>query len=290
MHARGLTAFLTLSGFVIMTVTGILLYLVPAGRIAYWVDWRFLGLTKTDWGNLHTVSSLLWVVAGCFHLYFNWKVITGYIYNKARGGWRLRKELGLSIVLSVLVIFGSIYLWPPFNYLVDFGNHLKDSWILSPEYEPPFGHAEQLSLKSFAKKTNIELDQAVKMLTNKGMEIGDTGQSLEALARRNGISPMALYAIIKSLEPAEEAVENKKIAYTAESVEELFTGTGLGRKTWSKILGELGFTAGNGRARMKAKGLEINDDETIKQAADRYGVNPMDLLKALLVDDYYLGQ
>jgi hypothetical protein len=40
-HKRGLIAFLTLSGFIIMVVTGITLYITPHGRIAYWVDWHF---------------------------------------------------------------------------------------------------------------------------------------------------------------------------------------------------------------------------------------------------------
>jgi hypothetical protein len=63
-HTRGLTSFFTLFGFIIMSITGLVLYIEPAGRVAYWITWQFAGLTKTDWGNIHILSSLLFIVAG----------------------------------------------------------------------------------------------------------------------------------------------------------------------------------------------------------------------------------
>ena len=47
MNFKGLTSFLTLSGFILMTVTGIVLFFEPEGRIAYWTNWTFWGLTKS---------------------------------------------------------------------------------------------------------------------------------------------------------------------------------------------------------------------------------------------------
>jgi hypothetical protein len=39
--------------FILVGITSIILYIVPHGRVAYWADWHLLGLTKTEWGNLH---------------------------------------------------------------------------------------------------------------------------------------------------------------------------------------------------------------------------------------------
>jgi len=72
-HTRGLTSLFTTAGFFVMSVTGIAAYIVPQGRIAYWTDWHFLGLSKVQWGNIHIISSLLFIVAGSFHIWFNWK-------------------------------------------------------------------------------------------------------------------------------------------------------------------------------------------------------------------------
>ena len=71
LHTRGLTSFFTLFGFIIMSLTGLVLYVTPAGRVAYWVTWHFLGWSKTEWGNIHILASLLFIVAGAFHIYFN---------------------------------------------------------------------------------------------------------------------------------------------------------------------------------------------------------------------------
>jgi len=37
--------------FLIMSYTGIILFLVPKGKIAYWVDWHLFGLSKSQYGE-----------------------------------------------------------------------------------------------------------------------------------------------------------------------------------------------------------------------------------------------
>lgn len=289
MHKRGLTTFLTLVGFILMTITGIVLYFTPQGRIAYWVNWTFLGLTKTDWTNIHIVSSLLWVVALAFHLYFNWKVLMAYIYKKAQGGWKLKKEMAISVLAGLIVWFFPIYQIPPISYITDLGAALSDSWVTSPEYEPPVGHAEQLSFTSFLKKVNIPLEPAIAELKKQGIEVGDTNQAVETIAKQNNTSPMNMYMAIRSLEQKPELVPASS-GYTLEMVEEQFNGTGVGRKVLGDVLGDLKMDLNEAKAKLAAKGVEVKDDETFKDVADRYGVTPIDILKALLVNDYQLNK
>lgn len=54
--ARSLTAFLVTWSFVVLTVNGIVLYVVPQGRIAYWVHWSLVGMEKEQWGWVHSVD------------------------------------------------------------------------------------------------------------------------------------------------------------------------------------------------------------------------------------------
>ena len=288
MNFRGLTAFLTLSGFLLMTLTGIVLYFEPEGRIAYWVDWTFLGLTKSDWGNIHVISSFLWVIAGAFHLYFNWKILMAYFYRKAKGGWNLKKELITAVVVSVLVVIVSMYPVPPFSNFLDLGDTLKSSWVEGPEFEPPFGHAELLSLKVFCKKTNIDLDLALAEFKQKGYTVDSPQTTLADIAAANHVSPKDLYSAIRQLE--EKIVMPKTEKYTVEKVEEMFAGQGIGKKSFVRLVEDFSLDAAEIRARMSGKGLDIADDETVKDAGERYSANPMDFLKAMLVDDYQLDQ
>lgn len=50
-----LTAFLS---FFMMLLTSVVLYLTPQGRVAYWADWRLLGLSKEQWGAIHILIVL----------------------------------------------------------------------------------------------------------------------------------------------------------------------------------------------------------------------------------------
>ena len=79
---RSLTAFLVTWAFLILTVSGIVLYIVPQGRIAYWVHWSLLGLGKSDWANLHMVFGCLFIATGILHLYFNWKPFKKYLADR----------------------------------------------------------------------------------------------------------------------------------------------------------------------------------------------------------------
>ena len=285
-HMRGFISLLSLGSFIVMTLNGIVLYFAPQGRIAYWVDWRFLALTRDDWSNMHVVSSILFAVAGAIHLVYNWTPIVHYISKKISGVRKLRKELVLATALSLFVIFGPVYKVPPLNYVIDLGSYLKELWIVSRDYEPPFGHAEQISLKSFAKKMTIDFDKAMAELEDKGIKITSSEESLDRIAKANDTSPMKLYALIKKFEEA-PAVE-KKTSYTPEMVEEQFTGKGVGRKTLAEICQEIGVDINQAKANLGKNNVEMKDDETMKEAADRRKVNPIDLLKVMLVDNYKL--
>ena len=282
-HGRGLTSLIVVSSFLIMTITGIVLYFVPHGRVAYWVNWQFIWLTKTDWINIHVISSIAFVVAGSFHIYFNWKSIMNYLTGKIAGALKYRKELGITCILSIFIIAGSIYLIPPLNYVIDFSEYLKNSWTKSREYEPPFGHAEEVSLKIFAKKMDIDLSEAIKELRANGITLKSAKKKLKDIAQKNNITPMDIYVVIKKYE--KKAVE-EGVIFTPELVEEKFAGTGIGRKALSWILEDIGIDSELAKQRLSKNNIQADEEETLKEIAQRYGINPIDVLKIILVEDY----
>jgi hypothetical protein len=155
-HTRGFISLLTLGSFVVMTLNGIVLYFAPQGQIAYWVDWRFLALTREAWSDMHVVSSILFAVAGAIHLVYNWTPMVNYIAKKISGARKLRKELVLATALSLFVVFGPVYQVFPLNYIIDLGSYFKESWIVSRDIDP-FGRRGDF-LEVFAKM-NIDFDK-----------------------------------------------------------------------------------------------------------------------------------
>ncbi len=285
-HTRGFVSLLAFGTFIVMTFNGIVLYFAPQGMIAYWVDWRFLGVTRESWVNMHLISSILFAVAGLAHLLYNWKPILNYVSQKISGGLRLRRELIIASALSVFVILGPIYQTPPLDSVINFGSYLKKAWIVSRDYEPPFGHAEAVSLKTFTKRMNIDFEKAVRELKDKGIQVEGGETSLEKIAKVNHTSSMKVYMIIQKFEQAPEVV--KRGAYTAEMVEEKFSGMGIGRKTLAEMCKETGVALAKAKENLLKNKIEMKDDETLKDAAGMSKLNSIDVLKIILVDDFKL--
>lgn len=282
-HGRGLTSLIVVTSFLIMTITGIVLYFTPHGRVAYWVVWQFIGLTKTDWNNIHIISSIAFAIAGAFHIYFNWKSIMNYLSGKILGTLKYRKELAVATILSVFIIVGSIYVVPPFNYVIDFSEYLKSAWVKSKEYEPPFGHAEEVSLKIFTKKMDIDLSKAEKELKANSITFNSMDEKLKNIALNNNITPMDIYVVIKKFEKknAEE-----RIKFTPELVEEKFAGTGIGQRALSWMIEDIGMNPEVARQRLSKNDIKASDDEILKQIASRFETKPIEILKIMLVEDY----
>lgn len=282
---RGLTSLMTVFGFAIMSFSGVIAYIVPQGRIAYWTDWHLLGLTKTNWGDLHILISLLFLIAGGFHIYFNWKPLKNYFISKARGGLNLIKEIVVCLVVALWVITSSILRLPPLSYVIDFNEHVKASWIVSKEYEPPFGHAELLSLSALCKKVGIPLKEALQELKNQGVRVASAKQSLAEIAQSNNVKPMGVYSHISHLEP-KLAPTAAASAMTPELVEEKFTGTGIGRKTIEELVSQMNLDFPRIQKRLAKISIPVERQDTLKEAASRSGITPIELLKSILVDRY----
>jgi hypothetical protein len=290
-NLRGLTSLLTLAGFLIMAVTGLVLYVVPQGRIAYWTNWTFLRLTKTHWGDIHILSSILFVVAGTFHIYFNWKPLMNYLRDRIKGGVKLKKEIAISVAAMVLVTISGIYRLPPLSYLIVLNETIKEAWIVSKEYEPPFGHAELLSLRVFCSKTGLRFEAAQAELRRRGLKSVGADRTLEQIARANGISPLDIYRMINRLkkpeaQPGKEMSKQRHRAYTPQLVEETFAGTGLGNLSLADIGKKVGTDGGELLRRLQAKGIEGSLEESLKTLATRNGLAPLEVLKAALVTDH----
>lgn len=71
--------------------------------------------------------------------------------------------------------------------------------------EPPYGHAELSSLKSFSQKTGLDLQQAASRLKAAGYVIESKIAPLKDIAAKHGVSPQALYLVMAPAAKPEEA-------------------------------------------------------------------------------------
>ncbi len=130
-----------LCSIIVMTYTGIMLFIAPPGRIANWANWKLLGLGKEDYAQIHITFMVLFVVMTILHVFYNWKPITSYMKIKAKEMIVFTKDMIVALVLTLIFIFGTIFAVPPFTTFLDFGDGIKHSW--EKEYgTAPYSHAE----------------------------------------------------------------------------------------------------------------------------------------------------
>ena len=95
---------------------------------------------------------------------------------------------------------------------------------------------------------------------------------------------MDIFIIMKQFQ--REAAD---VSYNPELVEEKFAGTGIGWKQLNDILEETGISSATVNDRLDRNNLQVQPDEIFKDAASRYEIDPLDLMKVILVDGYMLN-
>lgn len=279
---RGLVAFAVFGGFSVMTVTGLILFVMPPGRVAYWTNWALLGLEKADWTAVHVVFSLLFVLAGLIHLVFNWKPFKHYLLSKLPDHLHFRAEATIATAAVGVVLVGTLLAWPPFSWLVDLNESLKNSWAEAGWAEPPFGHAEEVSLKVLGLRMGMEPRAMLDALRDAGYRVDQPGQKVRDIAEANGVSPAVLWAAVTDrVQPAE--LEPAPTGITAEEVELRYAGTGLGQKTIAEIAEMTGVPLDTVMGRLGDAGVEAGPGDRMKAVAAAYDdMPPIDLLKVML--------
>jgi hypothetical protein len=167
--------------------------------------------------------------------------------------------------------------------VADLSEAIKSAWVTSAELEPPFGHAERVSLKTFCKKQGIPLDQAMATLGQVGFKVHNPAATLGDIAASKATSGLGVYAVIKKLEPKPETMKPGSV-WTPAMVEEAFAGAGVGRKSIGQIIKGHGLDQKTVYHRLKESGIEAADDDKIKKLADKHDSTPIRILTIILID------
>ena len=192
-RAVSLTA---LGSFLFLSWTGIMLFLSPQGRVAYWSGWTLGGLSKEQYGSLHTTFMVLFLLVGVWHIVLNWRPIVGYLKDRTTKVRVATPEFSLAIALCGAFFVGTLAGVFPFQQFLAVGDVVKDYWERSSG-SPPWGHAELSSLDRFCRGMEdferlenqrlvaIDCDEAVAALRDAGIEVEGRSQQLIEIARIN---------------------------------------------------------------------------------------------------------
>lgn len=199
-HGRGLISILAGLTMLLMIATGIVLFVTPRGRVAHWMDWRVLGLTKEQWASVHITITILFVILAIIHLAFNWKIFWKYLTGKMSFGRRLWIEMLLATTICMAVVAGTISQAPPFRQIIKLNEDIKAYWEKTSS-ELPYAHAEDSSLREFAKRIGLSHEEIEAALNNKADSILNFDITIGELARKMEMSPSELFETIRRKHP-----------------------------------------------------------------------------------------
>jgi hypothetical protein len=277
--------------FIFLSLTGIMLFLCPQGRVAYWSGWRMFGLSKDDYGQLHTTFMVLFLVTGITHIVLNWKPIVNYLKDRKKKVRIFTKESVVALVLATLFFVGTLGGAFPFQQFLNVGDDIKGYWERT-EGSPPWGHAELNPLDRFCRGledferieneryVTIDPEEALTKLRESGIRVENVRQPLIEIAEVNSTTPQALAEVIllaaRPAQPGEEKAESKeqegpyKLPYS-----------GLGRMTLREYAEKYNLDVDEMVSILRGLQVEIDADKKLKDEATRLGTDPEGIVELL---------
>lgn len=268
-----LTSFVLTFSFFVASISGIVLYLAPKGRIAHWIQWSVWNLDKEQWAALHMSFVTIMLVSGLLHLFwFNWSSFWGYIRSRKTKLFRHQIELGIAIGLIIFFWVGTVYQLPPAISINNFAEAIDASYE-NQQNEPPEPHAEEWTLVRLAEQYNeLSTVDVIERLLTAGITVKDSLQTLGGLAAANMLSPRDLLDVVATDSELTKNPDAPVSYHTA----------GQGRMSVSEYcdLKELDLETSLEHLR-RAGYADVRSDRILKEYAAEAGRMPSDVAKIL---------
>lgn len=267
-HWRALISVLIALCFLMLALTGIVLFIAPPGRVANWTNWSILGLRKSEWGGVHIWFGLLFLVVTVWHLILNWKPMLTYFKDRARRSYSMRREWLVAAGLTAVIFAGTKAGVTPFSSLLAWNESIKESWE-QPATRAPIPHAELLTLQELAAKAGVDLRVALVRLEARGVKGAAPETVVSRIAEGAKLSAAQVYEIIsQNLAPAAAGAEGHS-----------GSGGGPGRKTLTQFCSEEGIEVAVALQRLAAKGFKATPELTLREVAVNNGfTKPYELM------------
>jgi len=274
MNIRRITSLTAFLSFFIVFMTSFILYIAPQGRVAYWADWRLWSLSKEQWGDIHINVGFLFLLSLSLHIYYNWKPIVLYLRNKSKQLKVFTKDFNVAILLITIFIIGTYMEIPPFSTIIGISDDIKDSAAMKYG-EPPYGHAELSSLKTFAQKMDIDLKAGITLLENAGYKVDNETQLLQEIAMNNGVSPQQIYLAMTSASNKSSMFSGKARALPKSPA------PGTGNLTLADFCNQYNLNMNIIIRSLKESNIASNEEMTIKKIGEINNMSPIDIYEQI---------
>jgi len=126
---RAFISFGLFISFILILVSGVILYIGPSGKGKPGMVWEIIGLTKQGWQKQHIIFGFAFSILSLFHLSaMNWKTFFSYLKAKATAGINRPVELTVIVVLALVFGLGTHFDIKPFSSVINFGKTISKSW------------------------------------------------------------------------------------------------------------------------------------------------------------------
>ncbi len=267
---RKMVTFSMLFSFIILIMTSIILYICPEGRVAYWANWTILGLSKTQWGDLHITGGVLFLISGLWHLILNSKVILFHIKKSILKHSASPAPILIALIINIFFFAGTLYAIQPLKQIIVWKDDIKK--IQVEKYgNPPYGHAEQSTLEAFCGFLQLDTNTVIKALQQqlKGNITRET--TILEIAQTNNITPQALYQLIQT-----STTDSKTPSLPPTPPE------GTGSMTLSSFCQNNQISCETILKKLQEKGMTVNSEEqTFKEIAKQNNTLPANVYETI---------
>ncbi|UCF15332.1 MAG: DUF4405 domain-containing protein [Phycisphaerales bacterium] len=227
--------------FILMVVTGLVLFSAPSCRIARDTSWAVWGHDKDQWVAVHVWLSIAFVIASFIHIYLNWAVLINYFRSRIHRKPAFRAEWLAALAICVVLYAGSARGVTPFSSLM--------TW------------------KETFKHGSTEPGQGWRAGRAAGQRI------------RNGASHAEQDHV--SGEPASNEHQEDCEQSQGPGRGPGRFGAGMGRKTLRQFCSDEGIELTWAISHLKSQGLKVRDTMTMREIADALGRHPRELRAVL---------
>jgi len=219
MQIRKFVSLVSLLSFCVMAFTGIVMFLAPQSRVAFWGGWELFGLSKRDYDAVHSAFMVLFLTSIVWHTVLNWKPLLAYFKNQNKKLTVFTPEFSLATLLCVLFFAGTVWRLIPFEQYLSLGGVAKRYWtevVGSPPWNPADAtqlfrfcrHMETVEQYNSQRLVVVDCDEAVSALRQAGIDVEDVAQPLDDIAAANGTTPQAIAEIVMNIaRPVPDAPE-----------------------------------------------------------------------------------
>lgn len=181
---------LFLSG-IVLVINSLVICLGPPNYVAHFSGWLTTGLTKCQWNAMHIMSGLLFIIAMCFHVYFNWRPMLSYMKDKKQRMLFSTRPFIVAFILTAYVCAGAVFELPPMGQVIKLIRAVKVSHV-KKFGAPPYGGAEDASIRIIAKYMGWEPGKCLDALRGKGLVVQSLDQSIRSVGEGNNLSTGAV--------------------------------------------------------------------------------------------------